>query len=149
MVNNAVYLTLLEEARRDYFTDLGLVTDNQFPFVLMQTNVRFLATTRGGDELEIELKTVALGQSSIRQLARIRETSAAGVVLEAEVLLVSWNNEERRKSPMSADFRRRVASFEGELELGASASQASPAGQRDSTAADTSSGSGAPGSTTG
>ncbi|MFT7486790.1 MAG: YbgC/YbaW family acyl-CoA thioester hydrolase, partial [Candidatus Paceibacteria bacterium] len=57
VVNNAVYMTLLEEARFQYFSDLGLVRDNQFSFVLMQTNIRFLHPGRGGQELEIELMT--------------------------------------------------------------------------------------------
>ena len=112
VVNNAVYLTLLEEARHQYFGDLGLLPENEFPFVLMQTNLRFLAPGRGGVEVEIETKTLELGGSSIRQVARIREVERDLVLAEAEVLLVSWDGERRAKTATSPELRAAVEAFE-------------------------------------
>ena len=43
VLNNAVYMTLLEEGRHAYFERLGLLELNHFPFVLAQTNIRFVA----------------------------------------------------------------------------------------------------------
>lgn len=115
VVNNATYMTLLEEARFDYFSSLGLVRDNQFPFVLMQTNIRFLATSRGGEGVRIELKTVQMGTSSIRQQARIHSRDRDVVLVEAEVLLVAWDSAKRCKAPISDAFRSRVNEFDGPL----------------------------------
>jgi len=36
VVNNAVYMTLFEEARHAYFTGLQQLEDNHFPFLLAQ-----------------------------------------------------------------------------------------------------------------
>jgi acyl-CoA thioester hydrolase len=113
VVNNAVYVTLLEEARFDYFSGLGLVNGNEFPFVLMQTNIRHLAPSRGGDAMIIELRTVELGSSSFRQQARILQKDSRVVLVEAEVLLVAWDSAGRCKVSMSEEFRASVSAFEG------------------------------------
>lgn len=113
VLNNAVYLSLLEEARFDYFTDLELVCDNQFPFVLMQTNIRFLAPGTGGAVVEVEACTTELGTSSFLQAYRVTEVEEGRLLCEAEALLVAWSNEHRCKVPMAPDFRRRIAAFEG------------------------------------
>ena len=112
VVNNAVYLTLLEEARHQYFGDLGLLERNEFPFVLMQTNLRFLSPGRGGAEVELELKTVEMGRSSIRQYARILDPERGEVLAEAEVLLVSWDGARRAKTTTSPELRAAVEAFE-------------------------------------
>ncbi len=112
VVNNAVYMTLLEEARFEYFTGLGLVTDNQFPFVLMQTNIRFLSPGRGGEQVVVELKTTGFTRSAFTQVSRIMEIKSGRVLVEAEVLLVSWSNAERKKALTSAAFRATVEGYE-------------------------------------
>ncbi len=116
VLNNAIYMTLLEEARHAYFTGLGLLDANRFPFVLLQTNVRFLAPGRGGVDVEVALGTTHLGRSSFTQAYRVRACNSdgtAGVVwCEAEAVLVAWDAERRSGRPMEQDFRAAIASFE-------------------------------------
>src|SRR5437867_2711074 len=78
VLNNAVYSTLLEETRYAYFTHLGLLSLNHFPFVLAQTNIVFASPGRGGAEIEAEVATVALGTSSFTQAYRLRERATHG-----------------------------------------------------------------------
>ena len=113
VVNNAVYMTLLEEARHQYFGELGLLVENQFPFVLAQTNIRFVAPGSGGCELRIDLRTTALGTSSFTQVYRISEREGGRLLVEAEAALVCWDNARRTKAPLAAAFRCAVADFEG------------------------------------
>lgn len=80
VMNNAVFLTLLEEARFAYFAQLGELEENRFPFVLAQCNVAFLAPGRGGREVEVELATTHLGLTSFTQAYRVRDP-ATGTVL--------------------------------------------------------------------
>ncbi len=114
VLNNAVYLTLLEEARLRYFGELGLMeADGGFPFVLAQTNARFVAPGRGGREVSVRLATTHLGKSSFVQAYRVRDVASGEVWLEAEALLVAWDPATRGKREMSPDFRARVAELEG------------------------------------
>lgn len=113
VLNNAVYLTLLEEARHAYFTELGLLEGNRFPFLLAQCNVRFARAGRGGADVEIELVTTHLGSSSFRQAYRVREVDGGAVWAEAEALLVCYDPSTGRSAPMTPAFRSALARFEG------------------------------------
>ena len=74
VLNNAVYMTLLEEGRHAYFERLGLLELNHFPFVLASCNIRFVSPGRGGADVELEVVTTRLGTSSFEQAYRVRET---------------------------------------------------------------------------
>lgn len=116
VLNNAVQLTLLEEARHAYFTALDLMDGARFPFVLAQCNLVFVAPGRGGAPIEVALSTPHVGNTSFRQVYRVREVrddgSAGDVWLEAEALLVGWDNDARTKAPLSATFKERVVAHE-------------------------------------
>lgn len=98
VLNNAVYLTLLEEARFAWCRKQGLLEDGRrFPFVLARTNLRFVSPGCGGEELVVELAVTGVGRSSFLQAARIR-TPEGEVRAEAEALLVAWDNRRGRKA---------------------------------------------------
>jgi len=109
VLNNAVYLTLFEEARFAYFSGLSLLEDNRFPFVLAQTNVVHLAPGRGGREVEVELATTQVGSSSFTQAYRVREASSGEVWCEGEARLVCVDPRSGRKAPMGATFRGAIS----------------------------------------
>jgi acyl-CoA thioesterase FadM len=120
VLNNAAYLTLFEEARHRYFAALGLLEGNRFPFLLAQTNVRFLQPGRGGAEVVVELGTTHVGTSSLVQAYRVREVASGAAWCEAEALLVGWSGAARAKAPWSARFAAAVRAHEG-LDAGAGA----------------------------
>lgn len=105
VLNNAIYLTLFEEARHRYFGGLGILEANQFPFLLAQTNVLFVAPGQGGVEVVVELGTTHVGTTSLVQCYRVREAASGAVWCEAEARLVGWDGALRRKAPWSAAFR--------------------------------------------
>lgn len=109
VLNNAIYMTLFEEARHRYFGALGILVANQFPFLLAQTNVRFVAPGVGGVEVIVELGTTHVGSTSLVQCYRVREGASGAVWCEAEALLVGWDGEKRTKAAWSPAFRAAVA----------------------------------------
>ncbi len=113
VLNNAVYLTLLEEARLAYFGALDLLEENRFPFLLAQTQIRFLRPGRGGEEVEIEVRTLKLGNSSFEQAYRVRALPGREVWAEARALLVHYDPANAASRPMPARFRAAVAALEG------------------------------------
>ena len=114
VLNNAVFLTLLEEARYAYFAGLSLLDGNRFPFLLRQTNVRFVHPGSGGRAVEVALGTVVLGRSSLVQAYRVSDPAQDDRVLcEAEAVLVIYDGYERRSVPMSEAFRAAVEAYEG------------------------------------
>lgn len=113
VLNNAVYLTLFEEGRHAYFDALGLLEENAFPFLLLQTNVRFLRPGVGGVDVQVELATTSLGRTSFTQVYRVRDLVTADVWSEAEAVLVTYDPATGAKMPLPEAFRSAVAEFEG------------------------------------
>jgi acyl-CoA thioester hydrolase len=108
VLNNAIYLTLFEEARLRYFGGLGLIEKNQFSFLLAQTNVVFVAPGIGGREVVVELFTTHLGTTSLTQAYRVRDAASGDVWCEAEARLVGFDNEKRAKQAWSRAFRAAI-----------------------------------------
>ena len=107
VLNNAVYLTLFEEARHAFARATGGLHENRFPFLLAQTNVRFLRPGRGGVDVTVELTTVHVGTSSFRQAYRVRGPEGEAWA-EAEALLVCYDPATNRSRPMDPTFRERL-----------------------------------------
>ncbi|MBC8328091.1 MAG: thioesterase family protein [Planctomycetes bacterium] len=114
VLNNAVYLSLLEEARYRYFDGLGLIEScNAFSFLLGQTDLRFLAPGRGPAEVEVELVTTRIGRKSFGQAYRIRPADGGPPWVEAEAAMVMWDGAAQETIPIPPAFRAAVADFEG------------------------------------
>jgi acyl-CoA thioester hydrolase len=112
VLNNAVYLTLFEEARWRYFGSLGLLQQGNFPFLLAQCNVRFLHPGRGGAEVDVALATTRIGNTSLQQAYRVVSSTGQQAWCEAEALLVV-TDDAGRPIPIPAAFRAAVMAFEG------------------------------------
>ncbi|MFN0243513.1 MAG: acyl-CoA thioesterase [Planctomycetota bacterium] len=119
VVNNAVYLTLLEEARFAYFDHLGLMEGRYFPFVLAQTNVLFVAPSLGNRDVDVEMATVSIGRTSFEQVYRVRDVASGRILCEARARLVGWDTERSEKRVLDEKFRAAVWGCEGR-ELGGS-----------------------------
>lgn len=113
VLNNAVYMTLFEEARLGWARELGLLAGNHFPFLLAETHVRFVAPGKGGVEVEVELGTTRLGSSSFEQAYRVRELATGAVWAEARARLVCYDPTTKKSRPMDAQFRGAIVAFEG------------------------------------
>lgn len=105
VLNNAVYVTLFEEARFAFFSQAGQLDDNRFSFVLAQTNVVHLAPGRGGREVEVEMATTNVGTTSFTQAYRVRDAASGDVWCEGEARLVCVDARTGKKTSMSDSFR--------------------------------------------
>ncbi|MEM7308491.1 MAG: thioesterase family protein [Planctomycetota bacterium] len=117
VLNNAVYLTLFEEARHSYFASLDLLDGARFPFLLGQTNVVFLRPGRGAADVVVEVATVHIGRTSFAQAFRVREAESGAVWCEAVARMVSVDG---AGAPLeiAAEFRSRVEELEAAARRG-------------------------------
>jgi len=100
VLNNAAYLTLCEEARHRLCSEAGVLTNNEFPFVLAKANVRWLSPGVGGAEVLVELSTLEIGTTSFTQSYRIKDRDSGVIWAECEARLVAWDPATRRKAPL-------------------------------------------------
>ncbi len=106
-VNNAVYLTYLEEARDAFY--LRVLGDPIY--VVVRLEIDFRAEVRHADRtVRVEIAVERLGTTSLTTLETIR-TAAAEVAAEARVITVRWDQDARVAVPFSDDQRARLAEF--------------------------------------
>lgn len=113
VLNNAVYLTLFEEARHAFCRAIEVIgEDGAFPFLLAQCNVRFVSPGRGGRTVRIELSTTHLGTKSFRQAYRVRNEDG-DIWAEGESVLVCYDAETLASREIPEDLRDALASLMG------------------------------------
>jgi acyl-CoA thioester hydrolase len=99
-VNNAVFLTYLEEARDEWLTRALADAGDAWDYVLARVEVDFRRElTQDDDRILARCELLSLGTSSVRtreQLALLDGQVAA----EAEAVLVARDRESRRSRPL-------------------------------------------------
>jgi acyl-CoA thioester hydrolase len=106
-VNNAVYLTYLEEARDAFY----LLAVGDPIYVVVRIEIDFRAEIRHGDRtVRVEITVERLGTTSLTTRETLR-TADGDVAAEARVVTVRWNQDARVAAPFSDEQRARLAKF--------------------------------------
>ena len=103
-VNNAVFLTYLEEARIAFLVPLGAEVSNM---ILARVEIDFRAPLRMGDEIEIGVRTANLGTKSFELEYEMRSGDA--IAAEAKTVLVSFDYESGRSIELPESWREALA----------------------------------------
>lgn len=110
-VNNAVYLTYLEQARLAYWQDV--LAGIPFPgMIIARVEIDFTAQLFPGDQLELRAAVTHLGNTSFRLAYEVARTDGT-VAARATSTQVFFDYATNRPTPMPQDIRDRVAAFEG------------------------------------
>ena len=113
-VNNAVYLTYLEEVRDEWLERALDGVAELWDYVLARVAIDYRREVRQEDgEVVARCRLAEIGRSSIRTREEIR-TPDGELAAEAEVVLVARDRESGRSRPLSA---RERAVFEREVSL--------------------------------
>ncbi len=110
VVNNAVFLTLFEQARYGYFRALAVMGSETFPFVLGSTSVRFESPGRAGMRVQIATGVVRLGTKSLDMEYAVR---CGGVALATGRATLVWVDADLRSAVIPAAVRAAIAAREG------------------------------------
>jgi acyl-CoA thioester hydrolase len=106
-VNNAVYLTYLEEARDAFY--LRALGDPIY--VVVRLEIDFRAEVRHADRsVSVEIAVERLGTTSMTTRETLR-TAEGELAAEARVITVRWNQDQRAAVPFSDGERARLAEF--------------------------------------
>ncbi len=113
-VNNAVYLTYLEEVRDEWLAAVLGGSETIWDFVLARVAIDFRRELRQEDDaVEVSCRLERIGTSSIRTREEIRRLDGT-LAAEAEAVLVARDMGEGHSRPLTPLER---AAFEGELAL--------------------------------
>ena len=109
VINNAVFLSLMEQARFLYFQHLGLLQRHEVPFVLAETTVKFERPGRLGMNVEVAVRTRSLGSTSLQMDYEVRGDEQALATSRAVLVFV---DAAMRPAPVPEEWRAAIQQFE-------------------------------------
>jgi acyl-CoA thioester hydrolase len=109
-VNNAVYFRYLEQARIDWFAEMGCVPDPDAEGpVIINAHCTFLRQLKYPGDIEIRTFIGAIGRSSFETFHEIRRVDEPDILAAEGGAKVVWVNFSIGKSmPLSDDMRNRL-----------------------------------------
>jgi acyl-CoA thioester hydrolase len=115
-VNNARYLTYIEQARFSYLTRLGLWDGKSFidlGWIVADIHISYLAPILWGQVVRVGVRATQLGNKSLTLEYQIEEESTGQVMARAETVMVSYDYHAHSSIPIAPEWREKIARFEG------------------------------------
>ena len=107
-VNNAVFLTYLEQARVTLFSELGAATAlEDMNMIVARVEIDFKAPVRLGQEVEVSVRASRFGTKSFDLEYALRVDGE--LVAEARSVQVAYDYKRREPVPVPADWREKLA----------------------------------------
>lgn len=115
-VNNAAYLSYLEEARLAYYNQvLQMNTNNlEFDAVIARIEIDYIEQIRLGDRVEVYTRTAKIGNKSsdVEQLIVVAEDYSKKIAARANTKLVSFDYKTEKTIPVPEEKRLIIERFE-------------------------------------
>jgi len=116
-VNNATYLTYLEEARIDYFNNLFNRRKESLDFeaVIGRIEINYLFPIMLGDEVEVLTRVSKLGTKSVdvEHIVAIKKGSELIKAATSLTKLVYYDYKSKTTKVIPEEEKKRIAKFEG------------------------------------
>jgi acyl-CoA thioester hydrolase len=115
-VNNASYLTYIEQARIGYIRHLGLWRGGSFldiGIILADVHLAFRAPILFGEQVRVGVRVTRLGNKSLTMEFLIEEASNHTEFATASTVLVAYDYRSGQTIFVPAEWRQVIARFEG------------------------------------
>ena len=109
------YFPYCDRARVEYQRHLHLLHSlpRGMEFVMRRTQCEYEAPARFDDELEVFIRTAAIGRTSWRQEFAVHHCESGALLARAEQVMVLIDRGARQPTPVPDGWRAAVESFEG------------------------------------
>jgi acyl-CoA thioester hydrolase len=115
-VNNAKYLTYLEQARIAYFTHLGLWKGRSFldiGVILAEVRLIFHAPILLNQQIRVGVRVSKLGNKSFNMEHLIEDTKTGEHLASCSAVLVAYDYHNSHTIPIPDDWREILNDYEG------------------------------------
>lgn len=124
-VNNAVYLTYLEQARLAYWMALTGSTDlRSIDIILARVEIDYRTPVTFGETIDVSVRCVSMGRTSCTLELRLTEGASGRLVAEARNVLVYFDYASGRSRPIPDELRARVRAQDPDVEEAAAGGSA-------------------------
>ena len=114
-VNNARYLTYMEQARISYIQQLGLWQGDSFldvGVILADAQVTFMESIQYGQPLRVGVRVSRLGVKSLTMEYQIEDAGDGRALATGATVLVAYDYRRGRSLPLPDDWRRILTEYE-------------------------------------
>jgi len=115
-LNNAKYLTYLEQARIKYLQKLGLWDGSSFlelGIILADVHLTYHAPVHFGQPVRVGVRVVRLGNKSIHMEYRLEDAETGEKLASASTVSVAYDYRARQTIPVPDGWRQAIYDFEG------------------------------------
>lgn len=109
-VNNAVYVTYMEQARVEYLTNAAGISWEEMNMVVAHVDVDFRRSVQLASEVEVAVSVTDIGESSFTMAYEIRDEG--GVAVEGETVQVTHDSQTGETCPVPAPWRDAIDRIE-------------------------------------
>jgi acyl-CoA thioester hydrolase len=115
-VNNAVFLTYLEQARIAYWMKVTGLTDiRSIDIILARVEIDYRSPAAFGETLEVGVRCLSLGRSSCTLELRLTERETGRLVAESRNVIVHYDYAAGRAVPIPDRVRRLIREHDPEV----------------------------------
>jgi len=114
-LNNAKYLTYMEQARINYLRHLGLWKGGSFldiGVILADFHITFRAAVQFGQAVRVGMCISRLGNKSLDSHYVMEDAHSGQVLAEASSVLVAYDYRDNRTIPIPEEWRKTILAFE-------------------------------------
>jgi acyl-CoA thioester hydrolase len=115
-VNNAKYLTYIEQARVSYVGHVGLWEGTSFldiGFILAETRVTFLTPITFHQPIRVGVRVSRLGKKSLSMEYILEDSQTGQEMANASATLVTYDYRTKQTIPIPTHWREKICAFEG------------------------------------
>jgi acyl-CoA thioester hydrolase len=114
-LNNAKYMTYMEQARIHYVKHLGLWDGGSFlsiGFILAEAQITFKASVTFGQAVQVGVRVTRLGNKSLDMVYRMEDAQTGKELASGSSVLVTYDYQSGKTMPIPARWRVIIAEFE-------------------------------------
>jgi acyl-CoA thioester hydrolase len=115
-VNNAKYLTYMEQARIAYLIALGLWDGRSFMdigIILAEARVTFLAPVYFGQQVRVGVRVAEIRNKSLTMEYALEDAESEAQLAVGSSVLVAYDDRKNRTLPFPKPWRETIGAFEG------------------------------------
>lgn len=115
-VNNARFLSYLEQARMAYLIQLDLFDGKSFfdiGIIVADIHIRYIAPILISHDVQVATRISRLGTKSMVFEYEIQDKNSGQLLAKAESVMVAYNYHQQQTRPIPPAWRERISAFEG------------------------------------
>jgi len=116
-LNNAKHLTYFEQARIEYWIQMGFFTKHQsfmeIGVIVADIHITYLEPVYFGQNIKVGVRVAKLGTKSMTWDQNIIDADTGRELARGELIIVMYDYKQEKTIPIPQDWREKITAFEG------------------------------------